>query len=193
MCLGRGLLCSSHLCQSEELPHSRTFEISHQEALQLVPALVSNTGIQLEVSPLIDPQKYFFINPFKVFGALLIALPIISLFANLTIDNLDIHEDSRRNFFMNLLVVTLIHFCNFTQVNFKAFDILTLTEIYLFRFTVMSSQCWQLFLPLLLFSSWRIPQTFHVMRISIRQAYPLLLVSLRKRYISKIVFSINRF
>ena len=68
-------------------------------------------------------QKKKCINAFKVFGALLIALPIISLFANLTIDNLDIHEDSRRNFFINLLVVTLIHFCNFTQVNFKAFDI----------------------------------------------------------------------
>ena len=52
----------------------------------------------------------------KVFGSLLIALPIISLYANLTLENLDIEQDSKRNFFMNLLVVTLIHFCNFTQV-----------------------------------------------------------------------------
>jgi len=54
--------------------------------------------------------------PTQIFGAILIALPIISLYANLTLENLDIREDSRRNFFMNLLVVTLIHFCNFTQI-----------------------------------------------------------------------------
>jgi len=54
--------------------------------------------------------------PTQIFGALLITLPIISLFSNLTIENLDIMEDGRRDFFMNLLVVTLIYFCNFTQI-----------------------------------------------------------------------------
>ena len=61
-----------------------------------------------------EGKLYFCI--LKVFGSLLIAFPIISLYANLTLENLDIEQDSKRNFFMNLLVVTLIHFCNFTQV-----------------------------------------------------------------------------
>ena len=52
----------------------------------------------------------------QVFGALLVALPIISLYANLTSDLLDVRDNSKRIFFMNLLVVTLIHFCNFTQI-----------------------------------------------------------------------------
>ena len=52
----------------------------------------------------------------QVFGAFLLALPIISLYSNLTFENLDIEDDSKRNFFMNLLVICLIHFCNFTQV-----------------------------------------------------------------------------
>ena len=52
----------------------------------------------------------------QVFGAFLVSLPILSLFANLTCQNFDVLEESNRNFFMNLLSVSLIHFCNFTQV-----------------------------------------------------------------------------
>ena len=51
----------------------------------------------------------------QVFGALLIALPIISVYSNMSQDNLG--QDSQRSVFMNLLVVALIHFCNFTQVH----------------------------------------------------------------------------
>ena len=54
--------------------------------------------------------------PSQLFGAFLVSLPIISLYSNLTFENLDIEDDSKRNFFMNLLVICLIHFCNFTQV-----------------------------------------------------------------------------
>ena len=83
-------------------------------------------------------------NNFKAFGALLISLPIISLMANITCEHLFVaSQDERylywpfficifvflyflypnityfsifRTFYLNLLTVCLVHFCNFTQV-----------------------------------------------------------------------------
>jgi len=54
--------------------------------------------------------------PSQIFGAFLAAMPIISLLANLTCQNFSVLEDAARNFYLNLLTVTLIHFCNFTQI-----------------------------------------------------------------------------
>ena len=70
--------------------------------------------------------------PSQVFGAVLLALPVISLYTNLSFENLDIGENSNRNFFMNLLVVCLIYFCNFTQVNCTIYFKIS---FYIFLFT----------------------------------------------------------
>jgi hypothetical protein len=54
-----------------------------------------------------------------VFGALLVSLPVISVISNLTCENFDVFRDNPRNYYLNLLTVCIVHFCNFNQVNIK--------------------------------------------------------------------------
>jgi len=54
--------------------------------------------------------------PVQAFGALLISLPIISLMANITCQHLFAASQDERTFYLNLLTLCLIHFCNFTQI-----------------------------------------------------------------------------
>jgi len=54
--------------------------------------------------------------PVQAFGALLISLPIISLMANISCDHLFAASQNERTFYLNLLTVCLVHFCNFTQI-----------------------------------------------------------------------------
>jgi len=80
--------------------------------------------------------------PSQIFGAFLVALPIISLFANLTCQNFSVLEDSTRNFYLNLLTVTLIHFCNFTQIYCYVKSILaSLFALSLIIFHALPSSC----------------------------------------------------
>ena len=51
-----------------------------------------------------------------MFGALLVSLPVISVISNLTCENFDVFRDNPRNYYLNLLTVCIVHFCNFNQV-----------------------------------------------------------------------------
>lgn len=80
--------------------------------------------------------------PSQIFGAFLVAMPIISLLANLTCQNFSVLEDTTRNFYMNLLTVTLIHFCNFTQIYCYVKSILaSLFALSLIIFHALPSSC----------------------------------------------------
>jgi len=80
--------------------------------------------------------------PSQIFGAFLVALPIISLLANLTCQNFNVLDDSTRNFYMNLLTVTLIHFCNFTQIYCYVKSILaSLFALSLIIFIALPASC----------------------------------------------------
>jgi hypothetical protein len=52
----------------------------------------------------------------QMFGALLVSLPVISVISNLTCENFDVFRDNPRNYYLNLLTVCIVHFCNFNQV-----------------------------------------------------------------------------
>jgi len=54
--------------------------------------------------------------PSQIFGAFLVSLPVISLLSNLSCTNFMVLDDTARNFYLNLLTVTLVLFCNFTQI-----------------------------------------------------------------------------
>lgn len=54
--------------------------------------------------------------PSQIFGAFLVSLPIVSVIGNLTCQNLNIYSDNPRNYYLNLLTVSIVHFCNFNQL-----------------------------------------------------------------------------
>jgi len=54
--------------------------------------------------------------PTQALGALLISIPVIALMGNLSCGSLTSSTTEGRNFYLNLLTVCLIHFCNFTQI-----------------------------------------------------------------------------
>jgi len=80
--------------------------------------------------------------PSQIFGAFLVSLPVISLLSNLTCQNFGVLEDTARNFYLNLLTVTLVLFCNFTQIYCYVKSILaSMFALSLIIFQAVPSSC----------------------------------------------------